>query len=201
MSIFLDTVHEVVFFAWLLIFLAQTTLVRTGTGLSSSPWYVISNRGRGHSGVWISDIDQQTAQKLATTLVTRMANEQNTDDASSALAHGLSALNGKIDQQIAQKFATTLVTRMSQVKYAVELDHLALALSALQIKHPPQTIEAATPTLVARMGQEKDAGALSNLRPHLEPETLANDRHQHINRDGDPNLSLHGVVTGPHKTP
>ena len=37
------------------------------------------------------------------------------------------------------------------------------------------------------------------VKTHFEPEALANDSHQHINRDGDPNLSLHGVVTGPIK--
>jgi len=30
----------------------------------------------------------------------------------------------------------------------------------------------------------------------LQPKTLASDGHQHINRDGDPDLSLHGVLAG-----
>ena len=30
----------------------------------------------------------------------------------------------------------------------------------------------------------------------LQPKTLASDGHQHINRDGDPDLSLHRVLAG-----
>ncbi len=34
------------------------------------------------------------------------------------------------------------------------------------------------------------------VKARVQPEPLANDGDEHINRNGDPNLSLHGVLAG-----
>ncbi len=48
--------------------------------------------------------------------------------------------------------------------------------------------------------EQRDAENLWDLvEIHLQPQTLADDGNQHINRDGDPDLSLHCVVAGPIK--
>src|SRR5438034_532651 len=44
-----------------------------------------------------------------------------------------------------------------------------------------------------------DPDRVRALVARLTPDALADDRHQHINRDCDPDLGLHGVVAGPIK--